>query len=547
MRITSTLYRYAFRFAFPFWLLGIASSSSSSTADEEVGLVSGPLERTIEATVLPETSHLGRHLSWHSAFILVISRVIGSGIFATPGAVVRSAGSIGLSLTIWTAGAVLAACGLGVSLELGCMLPRSGGDKVYLEFIYRRPRFLASTLVAVNAVLLGFTASNCVVFSEYVLFAFGMDRPSDFLRKGLAVGLLTAITVVHGCTPKIGVAVQNVLGWFKVGLVVFMVFAGLFVVIFDPDQTDGSHRRGDLLDWDHLWKDSDYSWGTIATSLFKVFYSYAGLSNMNNVLNDVKDPVRTYKSVSMSALVTALLLYTLVNIAYFIVVPLDEIKSSGELIAALFFERTFGPNLGRKILPLAVALSAGGNVMVVTYALARLNQEIARQGFLPWPELLASTKPFNAPLGGLIVHYIPSLLVIALPPSNQVYSFILEVEGYPAQFFSLAVSGGLLWLRYKRPDLKRPFKVWIGAVVLRIVVSLALVTAPFFPPQHKTGTIFYATYALVGVAIILFGVLYWYAWTVLLPRLRGYKLEEETDVLDDGVAITRLVKVPKEA
>jgi amino acid transporter len=103
--------------------------------------------------------------------------------------------------------------------------------------------------------------------------------------------------------------------------------------------------------------------------LFKVFYSYAGLTNMNNVLNDVKDPVRTYKSVSMSALLTALLLYTLVNIAYFIVVPLEEIKSSGELIAALFFERTFGPNLGRKILPLAVALSAGGNVMVVTYAL----------------------------------------------------------------------------------------------------------------------------------------------------------------------------------
>lgn len=347
------------------------SSSSSSSADEEIGLVSDPIGRTIEATVLPETSHLGRHLSWHSAFIIVISRVIGSGIFATPGAVVRSAGSIGLSLTIWTAGAVLAACGLGVSLELGCMLPRSGGDKVYLEFIYRRPRFLASTLVAVNAVLLGFTASNCVVFSEYVLFAFGMDQPSDLLRKGLAVGLLTAITVVHGCTPKIGVAVQNVLGWFKVGLVVFMVFAGLFVVIFNPGQSDTRNGRGDLLNWDELWKDSDWSWGTIATSLFKVFYSYAGLSNMNNVLNDVKDPVRTYKSVSMSALVTALLLYTLVNIAYFIVVPLEEIKNSGELIAALFFERTFGPNLGRKILPLAVAVSAGGNVMVVTYALVR--------------------------------------------------------------------------------------------------------------------------------------------------------------------------------
>lgn len=43
------------------------------------------------------------------------------------------------------------------------MLPRSGGEKVYLEFIYDRPRFLASTIVAVQAMLLGFTASNCIV------------------------------------------------------------------------------------------------------------------------------------------------------------------------------------------------------------------------------------------------------------------------------------------------------------------------------------------------------------------------------------------------
>lgn len=344
------------------------SKSPLSSTDTESGTIE-PLPRTIEAAVLPETSNLGRHLSWQSAYILVISRVIGSGIFATPGAVARSAGSAGLALTIWAAGAALAACGLAVSLELGSMLPRSGGDKVYLEFMYRRPRFLASTLVAVNAVLLGFTASNCVVFAEYVAFALGIEEPSDVLRKSLAVGLLTAITVVHGCAPRAGVVVQNVLGWIKVALVVFMVFVGLFVVVFQRGRTEIGQGGGGLLTWEGLWKDSDWSLGVIATSLFKVFYSYAGLSNVNNVLNDVKDPVRTLKSVCTSALVTAVVLYTLVNIAYFMVVPLDEIKESGELIAALFFERTFGPQLGRKVLPLAVALSGAGNVMVVTYAL----------------------------------------------------------------------------------------------------------------------------------------------------------------------------------
>lgn len=79
--------------------------------------------------------------------------------------------------------------GLAVTLEYGCMLPRSGGDKVYLEFTYRHPRFLATVLVAVQSVLLGFTASNCVVFAEYVLFA--LDRePSKSEVKILAAGLL---------------------------------------------------------------------------------------------------------------------------------------------------------------------------------------------------------------------------------------------------------------------------------------------------------------------------------------------------------------------
>ncbi|KAF1950114.1 hypothetical protein CC80DRAFT_427544 [Byssothecium circinans] len=508
--------------------LSSLSKTLLETDDEaSYGTIPPTLSRSIEADVLPETSILGRTISWPSAYILVISRVIGSGIFATPGVIVKSVGSVGLSLTLWVVGAIIAACGLAVSLEYGSMLPRSGGEKVYLEFTYRRPRFLASTLVAVQAVLLGFTASNCIVFAQYTLFAFGVEA-SDGWRTGLAVGLLTAITIVHGCFRRTGIRVQNFLGWIKVGLVVFMAFAGLFVVVFKPRDAAGntkSHfpKSGDL------WKDTEWSWGVISTALFKVFYSYAGLNNINNVLNEVKNPVRTLKSVSITALVTACILYLLVNVAYFIVVPLDEIRESRELISALFFERSFGPRLGKTILPLAVALSGAGNVMVVTFALARLNQEIARQGFLPYSKILASSKPFNAPMGGLIVHYIPSLLVIVLPPSKDVYSFILEVEGYPGTIFGLAVSIGLLYLRYKRPDLKRPFKAWKTAVIVKIVLGFALLAAPFFPPREgtETGGIWYATYAVVGISVIVFGLVYWYVWTVLIPRWKGYRLEEE--------------------
>jgi hypothetical protein len=89
-----------------------------------------PKTPSTELNTLPETSSVGRNLNWSSAYFLIISRVIGSGIFATPGVIAKSTGSIGLALLLWFLGAVISACGLGVSLELGCMLPRSGGEKV---------------------------------------------------------------------------------------------------------------------------------------------------------------------------------------------------------------------------------------------------------------------------------------------------------------------------------------------------------------------------------------------------------------------------------
>ncbi|PQE09568.1 methionine permease protein [Rutstroemia sp. NJR-2017a WRK4] len=526
-------------------LLSSESHSSSSS-------ISSPAPKSstsLEPTTLPSSSPLGRNLSWSSAYILVISRVIGSGIFATPGPILRSTGSVGLALLLWILGAGLAYCGMIVSLEYGCMLPLSGGEKVYLEFTYPRPRFLASTLVAVQAVLLGFTASNCIIFGEYVLFAFGV-KGTELGQKSIALGLLTAITVVHGCFLKTGIRIQNALGWIKVALVLFMALTGIFVVVFGVRLPDDSSQvvgtdGGSLMSWDGLWEGSNWGWGTITTAVFKVSYSYAGLQNLNNVLNEVKNPVRTLKTVAPAALVTACSLYLLANIAYLSVVPVEEVKESGQLIAALFFERVFGQHVGRILLPLAIALSAAGNVMVVTFALARLNQEIARQGFLPYSRYLSSSKPFGAPMGGLIVHYIPSFLVIAIPPRGDVYNFILDVEGYPGQFAILATSFGLLWLRKTRSDLKRPFKAWLPAVYLRIVICLALIAGPFFPPKDGRADVgfFYATYAIVGIGIILFGILAWYVKFVALPKWYGYRIEEELEVLSDGTTINKLVKV----
>ncbi|BDD63924.1 hypothetical protein MAP00_008779 [Monascus purpureus] len=108
-----------------------------------------------------------------------------------------------------------------------------------------------------------------------------------------------------------------------------------------------------------------------------------------------------------------------------------------------------------------------------------------------------------------------------------------------------AIAIGILILRRRRPDLKRPFKAWLPAMYVRILVRLVLLAAPFFPPADGKGDVsfFYATYAIVGVGILLFAVLFWYVSTVYRPRRRGYRLEEKAEVLEDGTTITKLVRI----
>lgn len=155
---------------------------------------------------------------------------------------------------------------------------------------------------------------------------------------------------------------------------------------------------------------------------------------------------------------------------------------------------------------------------------------------------------------------MPSLLVIVLSTSADVCAFIADVEGYAGQFFAVATSTGLLWLRYKKPDLYRPFKAWIPGVWLVTALCIGLITAPLIPPRNGTADVgfFHATHALVGLGVwaipmprlkistnldsFTFGFVYWYIWAVALPRWGGYRVENETGVLEDGTSITKLVR-----
>ncbi|KAI0758579.1 hypothetical protein BD413DRAFT_496283 [Trametes elegans] len=134
---------------------------------------------------------MGRHLGMFSCTMLITGTIIGTGIFSTPSSVLGSIGSVGASLMLLLLGFILAFCSLFVWLEFGTMFPRSGGEKVYLEVVYRKPKYLATVIFAANAVVLGFASSSCVPSID----AAGIDEV-ELMKANPALRLLQ---LYRGC------------------------------------------------------------------------------------------------------------------------------------------------------------------------------------------------------------------------------------------------------------------------------------------------------------------------------------------------------------
>ncbi|KAI0246927.1 amino acid transporter [Lactifluus subvellereus] len=486
--------------------------------------------------ILDTAGGIGRHLGVFSCTMLIVGRIIGTGVFSTPSTILGSVGSVGASLLLWVAGFLLSFCGLFIWLEFGTMFPRSGGEKVYLEAVYRRPKYLATILFAANAIILGFTASNSIVFAQNILVSAG-HTADRWVVRGIAIGVMVFTTFLHGFTPRLGVYVMNVLTLFKTIILVFIVVTG-WVVLSGKTKIKDPH-----MNFHHAFAGSSNSSNDYATAMFKVLFAYSGWQNVNYVLNDVKDPIRTLKIAGPLGLGITSGLYIFANIAYFAASSKTAILKSGTTVASLFFKNVFGRH-AQKALTVFVALRYVLLAPCLTFSAARVVQELAKEG-IPLPfgnRFWASNWPTqNAPFPGLIAHLIPTVIIIIAPPPQIAYPFILDVSGYPTQIINLFVIVGLFYLRWTKPNLRRPFKVWLPLAFFFLVAVSFLLVAPFLRPANKVGDtppLPYYLYCLIGISVMVFGVLYWAVWQLVLPSVFRFRLVPRKEVLEDGTVIT---------
>ncbi|KAK4448712.1 putative high affinity methionine permease [Podospora aff. communis PSN243] len=501
-------------------------------------------DNEVQVGQLEQAREAKRHIGVVSATFLIVNRVIGTGIFATPGAILALSGSVGLSLFIWVAGMLIAAAGTAVYLEFGTAIPKNGGEKNYLEYVFRKPKFLTTSLYTGYVVLLGWASGNSVIFGEYILHAADVEV-NRWNQRGIGLACITAAFLIHGTALKWGIRLQNLLGAIKVIIILIIVVAGWVALAGHLKLPDDQKPHN----FSNAFEGTTGSAYGVVTALYNVIWSYIGYSNANYALSETKNPIRTLKIAAPMAIGVISVLYMFVNIAYFAAVPKDEILAARRLVAASLFRNVFG-GTAERALSVFVALSAFGNVLSVIFSQGRLVQELGREGVLPFSRLWASNKPFNAPLAGLFEHWAVSVIIMLAPPPGDAYDFILNLISYPLAIVNTFVAAGLLHLYLNREawGWNPPITATMPVVVFFLLSNVYLVAAPFVPPENGQNiykTLPYWIHCVVGFGIIAAGGVYWLVWAVILPRLGRYELVRETTVDEiDGWESSVFVKRP---
>lgn len=462
-----------------------------------------------------ESTGNGHEIGLLSAWFLIFNRMVGTGIFATPSTIYNMSGSVGTSLILWFAGALIAASGLMVYLEWGSALPKNGGEKNYLQYFYTKPKLLVTSMFSSYVFLLGWAASNSVVFGEYILVAAGKDV-SRWNQRGIGLACITFAFLVHASSVKWGLRLQNSLGVFKLAVILVIVISG-WVALSGRLDIEKTHA------FSNAFKGESPSGYGVVMALYNVIWSFIGYSNANYALGEAKNPNRILRISAPIALVSVSILYMFVNISYFAVVPAATIKTSGRLIAANYFGIVFGTH-AEKALSVFVALSALGNVLSVIFSQGRIVQELGKEGTLPFSRFWASSKPFNTPLTGLFEHWVVSIIIMLAPPPGDAYNFILNLISYPLSVVNAVIAFALIILtvRRKHYDWSPPIKATLPVTIFFFLSSLYLVVAPFLAPTKPSENVYeslpYYLHCVVGIALFAAGAIWWLLRFVIAPK-----------------------------
>lgn len=384
---------------------------------------------------------LPRRIGWFTASCVLVSNVVGSGIFTTTGFMARDLGHPGLILSVWLMGAVIALAGALSYSELGAAFPVAGGEYAYLRRAYGP---FIGFLSGWTSFTIGFSAAiaaGAVSFAAYFLQLVPLDNEVGGQSTALALALLWSVTGFHLAGVGAGGTLQRTLTVLKVGAILLLIAAGLMV------------GTGD---WAHFTPPDTHpvlGIGPYVLSLIFALYAYSGWNAAAYLAGEITDPARTIPRTMIGGTLFVALLYLLLNGFYFYGLPVTELAKPPLLpVADKVARALLGLEAGRFVTAI-LCLSIAGAVSAMVWAGPRVYYAMAQDGLIP--SLIANSPgrqqtPINAIL-------LQSLWASVLILSGS-FERLVIYSGMVLMIFSALAVGAVPILRRREPDLPRPYR-----------------------------------------------------------------------------------------
>jgi APA family basic amino acid/polyamine antiporter len=436
---------------------------------------------------------LDRRLGPLDASAIVVSNVIGGGIFFVPVIVAQMVPYGPAMLAVWVVGGALAFIGAMAYAELAAMRPHAGGEYVYLRDAFGS---MAAFLTGWTSFVAGFSgaiAASAVALAEYVgrfvpaagnatpIFTVPLPLvPLVVSPKALvALSAIVALTLIHirGLGP--GSLLQNVLAGLKATALLLIIALGFSI---------GSGSAATIAS------------GTSPTvhgmllALVPVMFSYSGWNAATYVAEEVRNPGRNVPLALGLGTAAVILIYVALNALYLYAMPIQELATlPGGRLLDIVAERLFGFAVADMVAVFTI-VSLSASISAMTLAGPRVYYAMARDGM--FLQAAAKVHPrFRTPATAIAAQGIWSSVLVLCGSMSQLVSY----TGFAVVLFAGIGVASLFVLRRRDGGAPRPFRAWgyPWAPGLFVILSFAMVTNEII----RTGAP-----ALAGVAVIALGI-----------------------------------------
>jgi basic amino acid/polyamine antiporter, APA family len=436
------------------------------------------MSRVVELSTA-QTREPPRTIGFWTACGIVIANIIGTGVFTSLGFQLADIRSGFALLMLWIVGGIAALCGALCYGELSAALPRSGGEYHFLSRIYHPALGFMAGIVSATV---GFAAPitlTAIAFGRYFHGVIAFGRPLVF-----SFAVVWIVALFHLGNIRIGSVFQNLWTLVKVLLIAALIGAGLLVqskqpITFVP-------QTGDTV--------SIFS-GGFAVALVYVMYSYSGWNAAAYITGEIKAPETNVPRALLTGTSVVIVLYVLLNGVFLLSSPREEL--SGQLEVALIAgKHIFGPNGGR-VVGAVICLGLVSAISAMTWLGPRVTMAMGEDHWLL--RFLGRKNRHGVPTTAALLQ----LLIVNLFFAKNFQQIVIYIQ-FSLLLCSLLTVIGVIVLRITRPDLPRPYRVWLYPLPPLVFAAVTIWMMLYLLRSHPAESV-------AGLATILLGTLLYFA------------------------------------